>query len=203
MRKEDKHELACGTVNMRELNQLFDVGSGNIFSSLNVIKGLNISTVTAFCSHNQILRMFFSWMFSFGTSSPSLSSYFLQLFVNVSMSMSFTKCIHSFKPFGEFARKENLQQHRLDNKMKYVKICIHWSKWIEFHGWRRWSDKKVSKKSVHFLNGILYIRNLFFLGIFNSISVFFWPVHPGHNGTTVMCTKKWRWVCVYLVRRPF
>lgn len=37
---EDKHKLACGTVNMRELNQLFDVGSGNIFSSLNVIKGL-------------------------------------------------------------------------------------------------------------------------------------------------------------------
>lgn len=50
-----KPELTCGTVNMRELNQLFDVGNGNIFSSLNVIKGLKISTDAAFCSHIQML----------------------------------------------------------------------------------------------------------------------------------------------------
>lgn len=64
---EDKHELARGTVNMRELNQLFDVGSGNIFSSLDAIKGLSRSTVTAFCSHIQMLWILFSWTLSFGT----------------------------------------------------------------------------------------------------------------------------------------
>lgn len=72
---------------------------------------------------------------------------------------SFTKCIHSFvKPFGEFTTKENLQQQRLDNKMKYVKTCLHRTKWIEFHGWR-WSGKKV--------NGMHYIRN-FFLWMFST-----------------------------------
>lgn len=136
-----------------------------------------------------------SWTLSFGTphsQSPLdssaanwFSSFFLLLAtfaVDVSMCLSFTKCIHSvlLNHLVNLPRRRICNTQRLDNKMRYVKTCLHRTKWIEFHGWR-WSDKEV--------NGMHYIRNFFlWIYIFNDISVF-WPVQSGHNGTTLSCVR--------------
>lgn len=137
-----------------------------------------------------------SWTLSFGTphsQSPLdssaanwFSSFFLLLAtfaVDVSMCLSFTKCIHSvlLNHLVNLPRRRICNTQRLDNKMRYVKTCLHRTKWIEFHGWR-WSDKEV--------NGMHYIRNFFSVDIYFQRHFCLLASSIGsqwHN--SVMCTE--------------